>query len=457
MSSINPIVLSKVVANDLCIGCGACVQACPSKALDVNWNNYGFLVAISNDNPCDADGACIEVCPFNPEPGPGYKNEDTLAEAFLAEAPMQHPKMGRYHAIYAGYSHKHRETSSSGGIATFVYEKLFDNGLIEHVVTVGAAESADAHYQYNIVSHKDDLLRISKTRYHPVTLATALEKIKQLEGRVAISGVGCFIKAIRLAQDKDPVLKEKIAFLVGIICGGVKSKFFTEYLAGRAGAASDDFSNPEYRVKEPSSTAMDYGFSCTDNPSNTAKLIKMREVGDMWGTGLFKANACDFCDDVTTELADISLGDAWLKPYNQDGSGHNVIVSRSAIADQILQDGLRIGELELEDLPQEQFLASQQGSFNHRHDGMSTRITLAKSNGSLVPPKRIEKINLPIYLKLVQRARRSTRLKSLEVWAECKDSIEFDRRMKTELLKLKFLTRTSHAMRKLKKLSGINS
>ncbi len=39
----------------------------------------------------------------------------------------------------------------------------------------------------------------------------------------------------------------------------------------------------------------------------------------MWGGGLFKANAYDFCDYVTTELADISLDDARLPRYNQDG------------------------------------------------------------------------------------------------------------------------------------------
>ncbi|MDI9738111.1 Coenzyme F420 hydrogenase/dehydrogenase, beta subunit C-terminal domain [Stutzerimonas stutzeri] len=454
MNLIKPPVLTEVVENDLCVGCGACVQACPSKALGINWSDYGFLVATTTDNACDGVGACIEVCPFNPEPGPEYKNEDGLAAVFLSEAPNHHPKMGRYHAIYVGYSNKHRDTSSSGGIATFVYEKLFDKGLINHVVTVGESKSTDAHYQYNIVSSKDELPSISKTRYHPVTLAAALETIKQLEGRVAISGIGCFIKAVRLAQDKNPVLKEKIVFTVGIICGGLKSKFFTDYLASSAGAALHDFSKPEYRVKDPASTASDYGFSCTDNPSNTTKLIKMREVGDMWGSGLFKANACDFCDDVTTELADISLGDAWLPPYNQDGKGHNVVVSRSLIAEQILQAGLENGELELESLLQERFLASQQGSFNHRHDGMSTRIDMAKRTGAVIPPKRVDKHSLPLYLKAVQIARRCTRAHSLEVWEEYRNARDFNRHMKQELLKLKLITRFSHAVRKAKILIG---
>ena len=455
MNSIKPIVLSKVVEKDLCIGCGACVQACPSKALGVDWNSYGFLVATSNENQCDQDGACIQVCPFNPEPGNGYKNEDSLAVEFLAETPNHHSKIGRYYAIYAGYSNKHRATSSSGGIATFVFEKLFDRGLIDYVVTVGDSDNDTSHYQYKIISKKDDLLKTSKTRYHPVTLASALDAIKSMDGRVAISGVGCFIKAIRLAQEKDPALKEKIVFLVGIICGGVKSRFFTEYLAAKTGAAPDDFSNPEYRVKDPNSTAHDYGFSCTDNATKVTNIIKMREVGDMWGSGLFKANSCDYCDDVTTELADISLGDAWLQPYDQDGWGHNVIVSRSDIAEEILRLGSATGEIQLENLSLEKLLTSQQGSFNHRHDGLSIRIALAEKAGSKVPPKRPRSVILPLHLKLVQLARRNARLKSLQVWASTKNKVDFDKQMKPVLMTLNVLTKVSHTLKKVKKLSGI--
>lgn len=69
------------------------------------------------------------------------------------------------------------------------------------------------------------------------------------------------------------------------------------------------------RVQNSNSIAYNYAFRCTDTAGNDEKPIKMQAVGNMWGTGLFKANSCDFCDDVTTELADISLGDAWLEPF----------------------------------------------------------------------------------------------------------------------------------------------
>ena len=32
-----------------------------------------------------------------------------------------------------------------------------------------------------------------------------------------------------------------------------------------------------------------------------------------WGMGIFKLGACDYCDDIVGETADISFGDAWLR------------------------------------------------------------------------------------------------------------------------------------------------
>lgn len=448
--------ITQVVNNDLCIGCGVCVDACPSNALDVTWNEYGFLTATTTTNPCNADGACIKVCPFNPAPAEQHKDEDKLAEIYLQDATKHHPKIGRYESIYAGYSKKYRATSSSGGIATYIYDRLFSKGLIDHVVTVGETSAEGVHYAYRIISNKEELITTSKTRYHPVTLAHALEAIKALEGKVAISGVACFIKAVRLAQANDPVLQEKITFLTGIICGGVKSRFFTDYLASKAGAEHDFFVKPEYRVKDAESTASDYSFSCESKQDSKTHLIKMREVGDMWGSGLFKANACDYCDDVTTELADVSLGDAWLEPFSRDGEGHNVVVARSPLVNQILQEGQSAGDLALEMLPLDRFLASQQGSFNHRHDGLAYRIELATKAGRTVPPKRHDSIRVPLYLKLVQLARRSARAKSLEIWKEQREASRFESDMRPTMFRLRFVTRASHGVRKLKRFVGIS-
>src|SRR3546814_19586796 len=57
-----------------------------------------------------------------------------------------------------------------------------------------------------------------------------------------------------------------------------------------------------------------------------------------WGAGFFQNRACDFCDDVVAETADIAFGDAWVEPYSSDGRGTNVVVVRSSALHAMLRE-----------------------------------------------------------------------------------------------------------------------
>lgn len=449
-------VISQVVDNDLCIGCGACTYACDSNALSMHWNDYGFLVPELTDT-CDCNDACINVCPFNPSPKPEVKNESKIANIFLSESTVEIDKLGRLINVYAGHSHEFRETSSSGGIATYILNELLQKGIVDHIFSVTSEDQGNSHYQYSVISSTNELKKSSKTKYYPVTLESVLSKLDKLDGTVAVVGVACFVKAIRLAQYENPVLKEKIPFIVGIICGGVKSRYFTEYLASKAGIEnSNNIQNPQYRIKDENSTAHDYSFGALDMNSNSYKKIKMREVGDMWGTGLFKANACDFCDDVVTELADISLGDAWLEPYNLDGRGTSLIITRSPLAESIIKEGISNSRLTVNSITPETMKASQQGSYNHRHEGLYVRIKEAKIKGWPIAEKRYGKAPVPPHIAIVQLLRRRTRKKSLEIWNKRKSSIYFDKEIAKDLRFLKLATKYTRyhrgIMRRLKGL-----
>ena len=450
-----PQVIAKVVDNDLCIGCGVCTYSCSSNALTMGWNEEGFLVPeLTGD--CDNDSSCISVCPFNPEPIEAVKDETAIADIFLTDSTEQHERLGRLIGMYAGYSKEFRPTSSSGGIATYVLEQLFEQGIVDHVFSVSSSHGTDNHYQYKVSSSNSALKDSAKTKYYPVTLETVLSEIAQLEGKVAVVGVACFVKAIRLAQYYDPFINDKIPFIVGIICGGVKSKFFTEYLASKVGANRDSVYEPRYRIKDDTSTASDYSFGCLDTTEGIEKRIRMREVGDMWGTGLFKANACDFCDDVVTELADISVGDAWLEPYSKDGRGTSLIITRSPLAESIIQEGIRKAEIVIEPISPETMRASQQGSYNHRHEGLYVRLKEARAKGMPISEKRYGKNAVALDIILVQKLRRFTRKKSLEVWRQSVPASSFDKKMDKNLISLKIATRvTKYKRSALKRIKGL--
>lgn len=445
-----PKVIDLVVKNDLCIGCGLCVYKCSSNALKMEWNEYGFLVP-ELTGKCDLKGECLSVCPFNPYPDKEVETENELASLFLKDSKLHHPKIGKYNGIYVGYAKEYRLTSSSGGMATYIFTELLKNGIVDHIFSVKESTKPGTHYEYAVSRSKEELLSTSKTKYYPVTLATVMPEINKLKGKVAIVGVACFIKAIRLAQHSDPTLKEKIPFLVGIICGGVKSLFFTEYLAGKANVSIDNIYKPQFRIKDLNSNAVDYSFGCHDKNDNQEKNIKMRTVGDMWGTGLFKANACDFCDDVTTELADISIGDAWLEPFVKDGKGTNVVVTRSLVADKLIREGVVKGNIQIEQLSLERFLSSQQGSFNHRHTGLSVRLKQVKNKNQLISCKRFGNEKVSFVFKIVQKQRIKVRQKSLEIWANSPDVLVFDSKIKKHLNMLRYATRIYHYWRTIQK------
>lgn len=437
--------ITDVVKQNLCTGCGICVSEAPG-ALKMSWDEFGFLTPHNIGN--DLNENAIRVCPFNPNPDEEVKDEDELANIYLKEASNYDPKIGRFENTYIGYSKEFRQISSSGGIATYVFKKLLEDKIVDHLFIVKESEGT---YKYQFFNTVNDITKISKTQYIPVTLEELFLKINYIDGKVAVSGVACFIKAIRLKQHYYPELKDKIPFLVGIICGGLKSKFFTDYLAQKSGIYTD-YSRQEYRIKDPKSSSSDYSFGAYDNLNEFHKL-KMQTLGDMWGSGMFKANACDFCDDVTTELADISLGDAWLQPYLRDGLGNSVIITRSILANNIILNGIKVSELSVKELGLEVLKQSQKGSFNHRNVGTKYRIQYRKKKKLAIPFKRKRLlVKIPFEFKVVQKYRMNLRYASLKLWKENPSAKNFDFLIQNKKKILIYSTKYYHKVQNIKRI-----
>lgn len=444
MQSIIPLVITDVVNNDLCIGCGICVAACPSKALDMVENKAGFLIANQAGN-CNQDSICLNVCPFDPR-SEAAADETLMSQHIFDVQDKKSERIGSYKNLYAGYANEFRETSSSGGMASYLIYQLLKQGIVKHVVSV-LQNPGDTFYQYNVISDKDAVLSQSKTRYYPVTMADAIERVKSLKGDIAVVGVACFLKGIRKAEKIESLLMARVKFTIGIICGGVKGKPFTEYLISKVGLEKNQARKPEYRVKNTESDAADYSFSC--KARTETRRIEMRTVGDMWGTGLFKSNACDFCQDVTTELADISLGDAWMEPYKKDGFGTNIIITRSVLAEKLMIQGIAENSVYVNEISLEAVVESQKGSFNHRQDALFIRTIFAKLSGKKVPKFRFRYKTLAPDVVVLQLLRRLVRSKSISTWLKVKDAKAFDHILRPYLKVLGLASRMVNKRRKL--------
>lgn len=435
--------MKTLINNGFCTGCGVCVSQSRHGGMKMIKNPYGFLIPVNIRE--DENKECLKVCPFNPKPEFFVKDEDILSEHFLSEALHHDDKIGRFENTYIGYSKDYRENASSGGIATFIFNKLLKLRIVDRLYIV---REYQGRYQYQFFDNQHDIKQISKTRYYPVTMESLFTELDEFDGKVAVSGVGCFIKAIRLKQRYYPEYNTKIPFLVGIVCGGVKSTFFSDFLASAAGAPKR-YISPQFRIKDPKSHALDYSFGCHSETNGAYYQLKMRKVGDMWGTGYFKSNACDFCTDVTTELADISLGDAWLDEYIQDGGGTSIIITRSKLADEMIQNGILTEELIVNPKPKALIIHSQKSSFIHRQDAIKFRFFLFFFKRKHIPyyRQRFCKI-ISLTAMLVQVCRRVTRYKSLSLWKKYPCASVFMKHMYKYLILLKIATRLEHLYRK---------
>lgn len=380
-----------VVSNGCCIGCGVCAAFDPN--IRVKLDEFGRYVASRRDESLPAAPVAARVCPF----ADGVPNEEELGrEAFGAEVRCD-PRVGCQVASYAGWvaESDYRARGSSGGLASWLLVELLNRGLVDHVAHVApqpVSNSADPLFRFAISSTPGQVRANAKSRYYPVEMSGAIIQMLQQPGRYAVVGIPCFIKAVRLACRESAALKERVAFTVGIVCGHLKSAAFAEMFAWQCGVAPGELRAIDFRTKRPGRPALDYAVTVTgERAGRRFSVVKPTAelFGGNWGHGFFKYKACDFCDDVVGETADISLGDAWLSEYVSDGGGTNVVVVRSPALHALLAEAAAGGRLRLDAIPVEKVVESQAGGFRHRREGLACRLQNEDDAGRWRPAKRV--------------------------------------------------------------------
>ena len=381
---------STVIKGGFCIGCGVCAAASESPFV-MAYDEYGMLRArLAGEDRSDI--SFVSLCPFAQEAA----NEDVLAKRFLPAAPHSHQEIGGFTSCLIGHvsSDEVRMRASSGGIGRWLLSQMLRDGYVDAVVHVrqnaGGASGADL-YEYTVTRSEDELLATSRSAYYPVTLAQVIEMMREQEARYAVTGVPCFIKALRLLSSHDEVLRKRIAVAVGIVCGHLKSKAFAENFAWQLGVPPDDLGGIEFRGKLAGLPANHKGVSAysLNKREWTPPVSSKQLLGGDWGLCLFKYKACDYCDDVFAETADLVIGDAWLPDFVKDSKGSSIIVCRNPDVQRMLEEGVSSGQLVLQETTPEQIVRSQSGGVRHKREGLAYRLAVDDANERWHPPKRI--------------------------------------------------------------------
>lgn len=381
--------IDMVIARDMCVGCGAC-SVITSGRIPVTIGRFGAHTAsTSGASAADLDRAS-KVCPFSDR----SRNEDQIAADHLPMTNAHDDRIGSYDTLFAGRvtSDDYLRDSSSGGMTSWFANRLLDEGMVDAIIHVGRPSSGEAElFQFVVSDNAAEATKHRKSAYHSVSLTNAVEAIREGKRTCAVIGVPCMIRAMRLLCEQDPELASLVKYFLGLVCGHMKSSGFAESMAWQAGVHPDDLAQVDFRVKNPLRNSSEYDFAAR-SASSDEWVVKPTQslIGGNWGHGMFQLGACNFCDDVFAETADISFGDAWLPQYRSDWRGTNVIVSRLPELSRLLTQGDSEGEVTLDELDADTVADSQAGNFRHRRIGLSVRLHDDAKQGLPVPRKRVE-------------------------------------------------------------------
>lgn len=415
--------IDRVIENGVCVGCGACSFATAGRS-KVEWTPIGVYTAdLRGLSPAEKERASA-VCPFSDD----AKNEDHLAAAqFQGTAALHDRRLGYFlpNGLLAGriVDDEVVQNSSSGGLTTWLLQALLARGLVDSVMHVEPTTSKDQLFKYCISTSVGALADRGKSRYYAVEMSEILRQVANSDHRVVIVGVPCFIKAVRLLQNEDAVLRQRVLYTVGLVCGHMKSSGFAELLGWQLGIQPDRLEKIDFRVKKPEIQSNSYHIKATDRlsgQSNTKESVEF--YGNNWGHAFFQLRSCDFCDDIMAETADIAFGDAWLPQYSKVWQGTNVVVCRNDELLAILNEGLMAGELQLESLSPDLVARTQEGNYRHRWDGLSVRLADVQRSKSWAPKKRIAPGSraVPAWRRRLVRLRVQSELGSHAAFAEAK-------------------------------------
>jgi coenzyme F420 hydrogenase subunit beta len=373
--------ISEVVSNNACIGCGNCEIASKGQ-YKVQFNKYGLLESNIPSNMI-ASTNMDDICPVE-----SNLDEDYFNSAYKQERLDYNPRVGNYRNVYAAYVNSpSRVLSSSGGIATHIIKTLFAEGLIDGAIVVNMAGT---YSQYSVIRSVDELESSRKSKYHVTSHADAVSEVLESKGRYVYVGIPCGVKAIKLLCEKDEVLKASIKYTVAVFCGHQKSHAFSEFVAWQSGIKPEEFKGIDYRVKKKERDASKYYYGLTGAKYKEARVDRLKWMD--WGLGLFKPLACDFCDDVSGEAADITVGDAWHKKYSKDYRGTNIVITRTKLMDDLLARSKRDNSISLFEESVDFIFETQGGNFRHGQDGLLSRLEYLRVKAKWIPRKSPQRL-----------------------------------------------------------------
>jgi coenzyme F420 hydrogenase subunit beta len=362
----------QVYDDGLCMQCGTCVAVCPAAAVSLDWRlRTGYRVSVAGDL-CTDCGACLEACP-----GPGL---DFTGDAWWRERNAGAPErdfLGPWTSLWFGWASDPalRHAGASGGVATALLAGALDSGFADAVLAVGLEPLNPLAATGIVCRTPEEVAACRGSKYNVVAVNTLLRTVLDEPGRYILVGLPCHIQGLRLAQRRSRRLRERIVLSLGIFCGLTNEPRATEVATAQAGLEPHDLESVTYRGP---------GWPGGMRLQTRDGRVRYRDYPDYFDRHLaaIVPPRCRICPDALAELADISVGDAWLKRF-EGSDGVSDLIVRTPAGERLLAD--LAARLELTEASPDEMVASQSETYRVKRNVCRGRLWLRSLAGRPLP------------------------------------------------------------------------
>jgi coenzyme F420 hydrogenase subunit beta len=316
----------------LCVGCGACVYACPEgKVRLIDIINDGIRPVIDHGE-CNSCNRCLMICP-------GIETILPETRSNFDGIPYLKKRWGTILEMWEGYAAdlEIRFKGSSGGLCTALSLYCIEKGQAGGVLHVGANHEHPWKNKTYMSTTKKDLLARTGSRYSPASPCDGLKNIEIFSEPSVFVGKPCDLAGLRKAQLISPELNRKMGLAIGFFCAGTPSTLGTLNLLRNYKVDPEKIANLRYRGKGWPGMAT-VQLKGEDKPS-----VKV-SYKDSWGfVQKYRPFRCYLCPDLTAEFADISVGDPWYREISEDEHGQSIILIRTEVGRRIFREAMNSG------------------------------------------------------------------------------------------------------------------
>ncbi len=335
--------LSPVLANDLCIACGACVAADPSLELRLD------PVKKMYEPTGPGNAVAASVCPAVKVDFVDLQNK------LFPDAARTGP-LGAIESIYLAQSvdrERNVKASSGGMIKELLLAYLADPQVDGAIVL---AHSGGLLFEPKLITHVDEVDKLPGSIYHNIPFDKALKLLAENTGRYVLVAIPCQLEGIfNYIYKVRPELRERIHATIGLICGWTYTHHAIDAICDYKGSDSSTIKDLSFRGGGPVGRLR----IVHENGDETTVHRRVDFSYQVAFDRAFNTPRCHFCVNHTNYLADVVVGDAWLPSTLMTKTGISLVICRSKDAEAMMRGLVDRGRIRVVNATDDDIVESQ--------------------------------------------------------------------------------------------------